>query len=237
MEPQYFSFEQNDEGMAASLSAIKGLIAGSSSHLGVDAATEMASAGVSQVAKQRKEHNIAGTLVITAACTHKKANVLAPWSSSRQGGQDLESGISIRQAEARRTGLHGGGGNLRGRWEEQGTQPAHGRDLWVQLRRHGAYSAEGRDRYRGGCRFGPELDGNCREHAGEAQGRGLARGRERPPRRRSWEQVFPRREPPMRPGAAVTSSTPPRMRPCRRSADSWCRMRAWSRPSRSRMFT
>lgn len=78
MESQYFSFEQNDQGTANSMSGIKDLISGAASHLGPDAATDMATAGVSQVSKQLKEHKIVGTLVVTAACTHKKANLLTP---------------------------------------------------------------------------------------------------------------------------------------------------------------
>jgi len=78
MESQYFSFEQNEQGAANSMSAIKELIAGATSDLGSDASSKMATAGVSQIAKQRKEHQIVGTLVMTAACTHKKAAVLQP---------------------------------------------------------------------------------------------------------------------------------------------------------------
>ncbi|MEJ7687614.1 MAG: hypothetical protein WKG52_11815 [Variovorax sp.] len=78
MDSQYFSFEQNDQGVANSMSGIKALIAGAASHLGADAATEVATAGVSQIAKQRKEHQIVGTLVVTAACTHRKAAMLQP---------------------------------------------------------------------------------------------------------------------------------------------------------------
>ncbi len=78
MESQYFSFEQNEQGAADAMSDAKDFIAGAAVHLGPDAATDMATAGVSQIAKQRSAHQIAGTLVITAACTHKKAAILAP---------------------------------------------------------------------------------------------------------------------------------------------------------------
>lgn len=78
MESQYFSFEQNEQGAANSMSDAKDFIGGAAAHLGADAATDMATAGVSQIAKQRSAHQIAGTLVITAACTHKQAAILAP---------------------------------------------------------------------------------------------------------------------------------------------------------------
>jgi len=79
MDAQYFSFDSNDQSANNSMNNIKKYISGTVDILGVDASTNTANATVDQIAKQREAHSIAGTLIITAVCTHKQADVFAPF--------------------------------------------------------------------------------------------------------------------------------------------------------------
>ncbi|MGE0350419.1 hypothetical protein [Hydrogenophaga sp.] len=79
MDAQFFSFDENDESDSNTLSNIKSYVSASTSILGSGASFEMAKTAVNQVNKQRQLHKIAGTLVVTASCTHKEAQVLAPF--------------------------------------------------------------------------------------------------------------------------------------------------------------
>lgn len=78
MDAQFFSFDENDENNSNTMSNIKSYVSASTSILGNSASFDMARAAVGQVSKQRQLHKISGTLVVTASCTHKDAQVLAP---------------------------------------------------------------------------------------------------------------------------------------------------------------
>jgi hypothetical protein len=78
MDAQYFSFDENEENNSNTISNIKSYVSGSTSILGSSASFDLARTAVNQVSKQRQLHKISGTLVITASCTHKAAQVLAP---------------------------------------------------------------------------------------------------------------------------------------------------------------
>lgn len=78
MDAQFFSFDENEENNSNTMSNIKSYVSASTSILGNSASFDMARAAVGQVSKQRQLHKISGTLVVTASCTHKEAQVLAP---------------------------------------------------------------------------------------------------------------------------------------------------------------
>ena len=78
MDAQFFSFDENEENNSNTIANIKSYVSASTSILGIGASFEQAKTAVNQVNKQRQLHKIAGTLVVTASCTHKTSLVLAP---------------------------------------------------------------------------------------------------------------------------------------------------------------
>ncbi|QHE76532.1 hypothetical protein [Hydrogenophaga sp. PBL-H3] len=78
MDAQFFAFDDNSENDSDTLSNIKTYVSAATSFLGQGASFDMAKTAVDQVEKQRQLHKISGTLVLTATCTHKEAQVLAP---------------------------------------------------------------------------------------------------------------------------------------------------------------
>jgi hypothetical protein len=79
MDAQFFSFDENEENNSNTIANIKSYVSASTSILGIGASFEQAKTAVNQVNKQRQLHKIAGTLVVTASCTHKTSLVLAPF--------------------------------------------------------------------------------------------------------------------------------------------------------------
>ncbi|MCJ1479786.1 hypothetical protein MMC13_008472 [Lambiella insularis] len=79
MDVQYFSMDENNQDSTAFASTISGYIAASTSWMGIKASTQMSSAAAKQVSSQTSRHSIAGTLVLSVSCTHKNAQVLAPF--------------------------------------------------------------------------------------------------------------------------------------------------------------
>lgn len=79
LDAQYFSYDMERQGSNSTITAIKSFVAGSTSILGTKRSLEMTAAATSQAAKQRENHELSGTLIITATCTHKDALLLAPF--------------------------------------------------------------------------------------------------------------------------------------------------------------
>ena len=79
MDARYFSFDESGQGADSSMRSLKSFISASTKFLGTDRSAELANSAQSQVASQREHHDIKGTLVITATCTHKNALLLAPF--------------------------------------------------------------------------------------------------------------------------------------------------------------
>ncbi len=79
MDAQYFSFDEEKQSAASHAATIKAYVSESTSFLGDKFSTQASTAAQSQVSKQHENHQLEGTLVITAACTHKQAAVLAPF--------------------------------------------------------------------------------------------------------------------------------------------------------------
>lgn len=81
MEVQYFSFNENEQDARNQLNKVRSFITAASSAAGSDsngASLEVAKAATEQISQQISSHNIAGTLVIAASCTHRNASMLAP---------------------------------------------------------------------------------------------------------------------------------------------------------------
>jgi hypothetical protein len=79
MDAQYFSFDENKQSAQNTIATIKAFVSDSTSFLGDELSTQASTAAATQVSKQVETHEVAGTLVITAGCTHKEAAVLAPF--------------------------------------------------------------------------------------------------------------------------------------------------------------
>lgn len=79
MDVQYFSMDTNEQNSGAFAKTISSFVAVSTSVLGSDASTKLSAAAQNQVSSQTSKHSIAGTLVLSVACTHKNASVLAPF--------------------------------------------------------------------------------------------------------------------------------------------------------------
>ncbi|CAM3661447.1 hypothetical protein VA7868_00365 [Vibrio aerogenes CECT 7868] len=79
MNCQYFSFDQNSQSSHSHASTVASFIGGSVSYLGDKASSEAKSTAQAQMNSQHSKHSIAGTLVISINCTHKKAQVYAPY--------------------------------------------------------------------------------------------------------------------------------------------------------------
>jgi hypothetical protein len=79
LNAQYFQWDQNDQNSSTTMTAIKGFVSGAYEGMGGKAATEAARVVQKQISSQRQNHQVDGTLIITAVCTHKEAQVLAPF--------------------------------------------------------------------------------------------------------------------------------------------------------------
>ncbi|MBT9466141.1 hypothetical protein [Hydrogenophaga sp.] len=78
MDAQYFSFDQNEQKAQNTISNIQKFITLAGSYGDAEGGFEMAKTAVKQINHQRQMHKVAGTLVLTANCTHRQASVLAP---------------------------------------------------------------------------------------------------------------------------------------------------------------
>lgn len=79
MNSQYFSYDQNEQSASNTLAAISAFVSESTEFLGDSYSQQATGAVQTQIAQQRQNHDVAGTLIITATCTHKDAAVLAPF--------------------------------------------------------------------------------------------------------------------------------------------------------------
>lgn len=79
LDCQYFSWDKNEERSGSSMSAFSAFTSASAGGLGWKASGTASTSASEQVSSQRKNHDIDGTLVISAKCTHKHANIFAPF--------------------------------------------------------------------------------------------------------------------------------------------------------------
>jgi hypothetical protein len=78
MDAQYFSFDENEQNATNTVNTIRQFISAAANDIGDSVALDMADSAVKQINRQRQMHKVAGTLVLTANCTHRQASVLAP---------------------------------------------------------------------------------------------------------------------------------------------------------------
>lgn len=79
LNAQYFSFSKTSQRDNSKVAALKAFVAGETSFLGTTVSAEMSSSALGQVNAQRENHDVEGTLVITATCTHRMSSVWAPF--------------------------------------------------------------------------------------------------------------------------------------------------------------
>ncbi len=79
LDSQYFSYDSNEQSAQNTIATIKGYISNTTSILGDDFSGQASSSATTQINQQRQNHNVEGTLIITATCTHKNALLLAPF--------------------------------------------------------------------------------------------------------------------------------------------------------------
>lgn len=79
LDVQYFSTDTNEQKSSSSADDIASFATAKMEKLGAKRTAEFAANVKSQVSSQREKHDIEGTLVIAATCTHKNATVLAPF--------------------------------------------------------------------------------------------------------------------------------------------------------------
>ncbi len=103
MDAQYFSFDETRQSSESVMASMKSFVSASSSFLGNERSAQMTATMQDQVSHQREVHDIQGTLVITANCTHKNAALFAPFVI------DVDKGIRAWNELVKLKQLHGTG--------------------------------------------------------------------------------------------------------------------------------
>ncbi|KAH7141786.1 hypothetical protein EDB81DRAFT_843311 [Dactylonectria macrodidyma] len=80
MDMQYFSFDSNSQNSAEYSAQIASYVSGAASSVfGAIQSMKIGNAASRQVSHQLSSHSIKGTLVLSVNCTHKNANIVAPF--------------------------------------------------------------------------------------------------------------------------------------------------------------
>lgn len=79
MNVQYFAFDKNAQSSQTHAATIASFVSDETSWLGDSISGAASTAAQSQTNSQHQRHDIVGTLVISATCTHKNAQLLAPF--------------------------------------------------------------------------------------------------------------------------------------------------------------
>ncbi len=79
MNVQYFSYDENAQSSASHAATVSSFVSESLSIFGEGQSSQASESAQSQVNSQVSRHSIAGTLVICITCTHKNAQVFAPF--------------------------------------------------------------------------------------------------------------------------------------------------------------
>jgi len=79
MNCQYFSFDKNAESSESHATTVASFVSDSVSCFGDHASSEAKGSAQSQMNSQHSRHSIGGTLVVSITCTHKNAQVFAPF--------------------------------------------------------------------------------------------------------------------------------------------------------------
>ena len=79
MNVQYFAFDKNEQSSQTHAMTVGAFVSDETEWLGDSISQSASMSAQSQTNSQHARHEIAGTLVISATCTHKNAQVLAPF--------------------------------------------------------------------------------------------------------------------------------------------------------------
>jgi hypothetical protein len=79
LDARYFSFDEVGQDVDNEMRSLKSFISASTSFLGTKRSAEITNSAQNQVSEQREHHDIKGTLVFAAGCTHENALLLAPF--------------------------------------------------------------------------------------------------------------------------------------------------------------
>lgn len=79
MNVQYFSYDENSQTSSTHAATVSRFVADETKYLGDDFSAEASATAAAQTNSQHERHSLAGTLVISAVCTHKQAQVFAPF--------------------------------------------------------------------------------------------------------------------------------------------------------------
>lgn len=79
LDAQYFSFDENVQSSEDTMASMKAFISANTSFMGTKRSAQATSSAMDQTSRQRENHNIEGTLVITCNVTHKMASMWAPF--------------------------------------------------------------------------------------------------------------------------------------------------------------
>ena len=79
MDCQYFSFDETTQRSRSNMAALKSFVSASTSFLGDKVSAQASASAESQANSQIEVHDIQGTLVITCSCTHRQAELFAPF--------------------------------------------------------------------------------------------------------------------------------------------------------------
>lgn len=77
LDVQYFSFENSNENDTDIMRGIESFIKDNTGDLGTKS-NKLAQTTTSQIYRQQQNHNLSGTLIITASCTHKNIALIEP---------------------------------------------------------------------------------------------------------------------------------------------------------------
>ena len=116
LDAQYFSFDQNVAAdPAGAIASVENFVQEAANELGTKVAGTVAGKVGKQLGQQFQKHSIAGTLVITATCTHKNASLFAPlqldvdlaiaaWNQQNPGAAiDASDAEELQKLEGQRT--------------------------------------------------------------------------------------------------------------------------------------
>lgn len=79
MNTQYFSFDENEQSSNSHASTVASFVSESLSVFGEGQSSQAHASAQAQMNSQHSRHSIAGTLVVSITCTHKNAQVFAPY--------------------------------------------------------------------------------------------------------------------------------------------------------------
>ncbi|VUC34818.1 unnamed protein product [Clonostachys rosea] len=80
VDVQYFSMDPNEQSSTSFASAASSFVSSATSWLGTKLSAEISQAAEAQVLDQVKRQSIAGTLILSASCTHKNGVTLEPFA-------------------------------------------------------------------------------------------------------------------------------------------------------------